>query len=111
MLRMRAFAFSVSDRLGPRDYQGIAATTPVGFESTRGDRIGLAGRRLNHSAKVSCMHRKASHVFLRKTSEGVARHEQGTGRDHALRTCTLLDVGGAAWRHRKETLGMRVGCF
>ena len=28
-------------------------TTPVGFEPTRGDRIGLAGRRLNHSAKVS----------------------------------------------------------
>ncbi len=27
--------------------------TPVGFESTRGDPIGLAGRRLNHSAKVS----------------------------------------------------------
>ena len=29
-------------------------TTPVGFEPTRGDPIGLAGRRLNHSAKVSC---------------------------------------------------------
>ena len=28
-------------------------TTPVGFEPTRGDPIGLAGRRLNHSAKVS----------------------------------------------------------
>ena len=27
--------------------------TPVGFEPTRGDPIGLAGRRLNHSAKVS----------------------------------------------------------
>jgi hypothetical protein len=25
----------------------------VGFEPTRGDPIGLAGRRLNHSAKVS----------------------------------------------------------
>ena len=42
--------------------------TPVGFEPTRGDPIGLAGRRLNHSAKVSfaieidlpqnCMHDK-----------------------------------------------------
>ena len=30
-----------------------AKTTPVGFEPTRGDPIGLAGRRLNHSAKVS----------------------------------------------------------
>ena len=29
------------------------STTPVGFEPTRGDPIGLAGRRLNHSAKVS----------------------------------------------------------
>ena len=28
-------------------------TTPVGFEPTQGDPIGLAGRRLNHSAKVS----------------------------------------------------------
>ena len=28
--------------------------TPVGFEPTRGDPIGLAGRRLNRSAKVSC---------------------------------------------------------
>jgi hypothetical protein len=29
------------------------SATPVGFEPTRGDPIGLAGRRLNHSAKVS----------------------------------------------------------
>ena len=28
-------------------------STPVGFEPTRGDPISLAGRRLNHSAKVS----------------------------------------------------------
>lgn len=31
----------------------ILKTTPVGFEPTRGDPIGLAGRRLNRSAKVS----------------------------------------------------------
>ncbi len=30
-----------------------AIVIPVGFEPTRGDPIGLAGRRLNHSAKVS----------------------------------------------------------
>ena len=30
-----------------------AKTTPVGFEPTRGDTIGLAGRRLSRSAKVS----------------------------------------------------------
>ena len=28
-------------------------TTPVGFEPARGDPIGLAGQRLNRSAKVS----------------------------------------------------------
>ena len=33
--------------------QGHVKTTPVGFEPTRGDPIRLAGRRLNHSAKVS----------------------------------------------------------
>ena len=31
----------------------FAKTTPVGFEPTQGDPIGLAGRRLSHSAKVS----------------------------------------------------------
>ena len=31
----------------------VSKTTPVGFEPTRGDPIGLAGRRLNRSAKVS----------------------------------------------------------
>ena len=30
-----------------------AKSTPVGFEPTRGDPIGLAGRRLGRSAKVS----------------------------------------------------------
>ena len=30
-----------------------SGSTPVGFEPTRGDPIGLAGRRLNRSAKVS----------------------------------------------------------
>ena len=30
-----------------------ATSTPVGFEPTRGDPIGLAGRRLSRSAKVS----------------------------------------------------------
>ena len=37
-------------------------TTPVGFEPTRGDPIGLAGRRLNHSAKVSSAQRCPSHA-------------------------------------------------
>jgi hypothetical protein len=35
--------------------------TPVGFEPTRGDPIGLAGRRLNHSAKVSVARNTRDH--------------------------------------------------
>ena len=35
-----------------RVYQKITST-PAGFEPAHGDRNGLAGRRLNHSAKVS----------------------------------------------------------
>ena len=38
----------------PRPWSAQCKTTPVGFEPTRGDPIGLAGRRLNRSAKVSC---------------------------------------------------------
>ena len=37
--------------------------TPVGFEPTRGDPIGLAGRRLNRSAKVSSLHEKMRHLL------------------------------------------------
>ncbi len=40
-------------------------TTPVGFEPTRGDPIGLAGRRLNHSAKVSSAHGQSPRRFCR----------------------------------------------
>ena len=39
--------------------QSLQQTTPVGFEPTRGDPIGLAGRRLSHSAKVSLWHAKS----------------------------------------------------
>ena len=44
---------------------GAKVSTPVGFEPTRGDPIGLAGRRLSHSAKVSLVtrdDRKSSQV-------------------------------------------------
>ena len=59
-------------------------STPVGFEPTRGDPIGLAGRRLNRSAKVSYAHadsqrtlrsepqardHAALHGLVRRTSE------------------------------------------
>jgi hypothetical protein len=38
-------------------------STPAGFEPARGDPIGLAGRRLNHSAKVSSARCGISDVF------------------------------------------------
>ena len=37
----------------PPTRSACSRSTPVGFEPTRGDPIGLAGRRLSHSAKVS----------------------------------------------------------
>ena len=40
-------------------------TTPVGFEPTRGDPIGLAGRRLNRSAKVSVVCRGTGRTAFR----------------------------------------------
>ena len=38
-------------------------STPVGFEPTRGDPIGLAGRRLSHSAKVSMSLRSGQDLY------------------------------------------------
>ena len=53
--------YSLTDRYSSQTQVGVSIeaaqkkinTTPVGFEPTRGDPIGLAGRRLNRSAKVS----------------------------------------------------------
>ena len=53
-------------------------TTPVGFEPTRGDPIGLAGRRLNRSAKVSSVKPKAAMTLLR----------------HFVLQCTMERQGG-----------------
>ena len=39
--------------VSPQPLTRFPQTTPVGFEPTRGDPIGLAGRRLSRSAKVS----------------------------------------------------------
>ena len=39
----------------PYGSQKADKPTPVGFEPTRGDPIGLAGRRLSRSAKVSML--------------------------------------------------------
>ena len=40
-------------------------STPVGFEPTRGDPIGLAGRRLSRSAKVSMLQGKMDRLAVR----------------------------------------------
>ena len=50
----------------------ISKTTPVGFEPTRGDPIGLAGRRLNRSAKVSSVRPREAMTLSwhRTTSNG-----------------------------------------
>ena len=47
--------------------------TPVGFEPTRGDPIGLAGRRLGHSAKVSLVRANRENVSSGQTSVSLMR--------------------------------------
>ena len=42
----------------------VGKATPVGFEPTRGDPIGLAGRRISHSAKVSVDMTESTDVAL-----------------------------------------------
>ena len=52
----------------------VSKTTPVGFEPTRGDPIGLAGRRLNRSAKVSSAKPKDAMVVAQ---HAVSQHAVG----------------------------------
>ena len=49
-----------------------AGTIPVGFEPTRGDPIGLAGRRLSRSAKVSAEDAKRTHAAFMRAREHTA---------------------------------------
>ena len=57
-----------------RRFRHWSKSTPVGFEPTRGDPIGLAGRRLNCSAKVSLIPRTSGPpklpIFLFLTGAG-----------------------------------------
>ena len=48
-----------------RSADAESKSTPVGFEPTRGDPIGLAGRRLSRSAKVSLPAEAASPQYVR----------------------------------------------
>ena len=58
-------------------------TTPVGFEPTRGDPIGLAGRRLSHSAKVSLL------AFVADCSQSIGSHRKIAKRGFDPRTFGL----------------------
>ena len=60
-----AFSRMVAIPSAERGQHPQKKTTPVGFEPTRGDPIGLAGRRLNRSAKVSSVKPKAAMTLLR----------------------------------------------
>ena len=51
-----------------QEWDVLTKTTPVGFEPTQGDPIGLAGRRLSHSAKVSCLQTAGATKGRHKTS-------------------------------------------
>ena len=52
-------------------------STPVGFEPTRGDPIGLAGRRLSRSAKVSSVQLRTQESILRLTARWFLGRSEG----------------------------------
>ena len=58
----------------------------MGFEPTRGDPIGLAGRRLNHSAKVSLARTpldSRAHTIARKPTKPNNEQNMRTANQHA----------------------------
>ena len=93
--------------------------TPVGFEPTRGDPIGLAGRRLNHSAKVSfaieidlpqnCMHDKLD--ARRPRDQRIARagaRPPPARRGHPPLPARFRCSCATAPRRRQERVAIRV---
>ena len=74
--------------------------TPVGFEPTRGDPIGLAGRRLNHSAKVS-LARSPWRQFPRAPIGGPRGNERRPAPTNAYRNAAPAAIGYIAqWLER-----------
>ena len=67
-----------------------AIATPVGYEPTRGDAIGLTGGRLNHSAKVSL---QASGLRLHAGAAFLARSSGAACLRAVGRIDSLLRVG------------------
>ena len=69
----------------------------MGFEPTRGDPIGLAGRRLNHSAKVSLrMFRSSTPVKLQSTQ--VRKGDISNNMQHGHRSIYVNAAAGILWR-------------
>ena len=85
------------------------SATPAGFEPARGDPIGLAGRRLNHSAKVSytiCIGMIAQQFCVAKTTH-IVNTDMGI-------ECACDDLAGgpSIWttvRHCPDMLGLPCG--
>ena len=91
-------------RKGSADLAGTIAT-PAGFEPARGDPIGLAGRRLNHSAKVSytiCIGMIAHQSYVAKTTH-IVNTDMGIER-----ACDDLSAGPSIW-HCPDMLGLPCG--
>lgn len=81
------------------------SATPAGFEPARGDPIGLAGRRLNHSAKVSytiCIGMIAHQSYVAKTTH-IVNTDMGIER-----ACDDLSAGPSIW-HCPDMLGLPCG--
>ena len=62
--------------------QQCMQTTPVGFEPTRGDPIGLAGQRLNRSANVSSGRRVWVHAIISYGTPAAPGRYKGGGCRH-----------------------------
>ena len=71
--------------------------TPVGFEPTRGDPIGLAGRRLNRSAKVSLTRRTYTQLFADDAYSLPHSHNSMQDSNVTTSTCFMLLLAWAIY--------------
>ena len=97
------FTRATRQLLGLKDLAPSASVhaTPVGLEPTRGDPIGLAGRRLSHSAKVS--------MTTWEPREYIAPQliYDGTAQPVPLPPVSKADLSGAAARWWSLNIGRR----
>ena len=73
-----------------------AKTTPVGFEPTRGDHIGLAGRRLSRSAKVSLTRHKDTQISAGDPYSPA--HAHNSLQDSNVSICHIFQVAACLGR-------------